>query len=154
MSVENLNSISIRTVPLPEIPQAVGELISEIITDEPDAIVIDRTSRQVLVYPRGSASERPDLGPSSITALLSEYAVFMVEDGESDLNTLLVSEEKSTHVALFCHPNKKREVLCFMETQSQPLPVHETKVVSPNFLLLCCRESPSAYKLKGIMLET
>lgn len=154
MSAENLNSINTRAVPLPEIPQAVGELIAELLEEEPDAVVIDRLSRQVLVYPKGSASDRPTLGPSSITSLLSEYTVHMVDDNGAGINTLLSSESRDTHVALFCHPSKKRDVSCHMEKTSHPLSVHETRVVSPNFLLLCCRETSSGYRLKGMMLES
>lgn len=154
MNEEDLNNINMRAVPLPEIPQAVGELVAELLEEAPDAVVIDRLSRQVLVYPNGSASDRPALGPSSITSLLSEYTVHMVEDSGAGINTLLKSESPDTHVALFCHPSKKRDVSCYMEKTSNPLSVHETKVVSPNFLLLCCREISASYKLKGMMLES
>lgn len=155
MSEEDLNSINVRAVPLPDVPQAVGELVTELLTsEEPDAIVIDRSGRQVLVYPSGSASDRPSLGPSSVTSLLSEYAVHMVDGDDTDLNTLLSSESRDTHVALFCHPSKKGDVSCYIKKHSHPIPVHETKVVSKDFLLLCCQESPSNYRLKGMMWES
>lgn len=154
MSVEDLNSINMRALPLPEIPQAAGELISELMAEDPDAIVIDRSGRQVLVYPKGSASERPELSPASITSLLSEYTVYMIEGPDIGPSALLASESQDTHIAMFCHPSKKREIQCHIETLTYALPLHETRVISPNFLLLCCGESPSGYRLKGMLWES
>ena len=150
MNSEDLSSINVRALPLPDIPQAVGELVSETLQQEPDAIVIDRSSRQVIIYPKGSASSRPALGPASITALLSEYTVHMVSDeGGGGLPALLSPRIRNARRPL--HGPRREEIQCLMNTQSIELPIHETRVMSPNFLLLCCQESPSHGS--GLMLE-
>lgn len=150
MSLEDLNSISTKVYPMPDIPQALGELITELAVSEPDAIVVDRTGRQIIVYPQGSASERPELTEASITSLLAEFIVEMLGNEIDSIDDLLVTEDESTHLAVFCHPTQK-EKLCSKKTQIKVLP---TKVMSPNFLLLCCRGETEKYKLRGAMLKT
>lgn len=151
MSLEDLSNINVATYPIPEVPQAVGELIAEISIEDPDAIVIDRVGRQIIVYPKGTASDRPELTESSITSLLNEFVINMLGDEIESVSALLQSEEEDQHLALFCHPSKKDELSCIINNQIQLLP---TKVVSPNFLLLCCRGKKEKYRLKGAILKT
>ena len=148
MSLENLNSINPQTYPIPEIPQALGELVAELVGSNPDAIVIDRSSMQVIVYPQGSASDRPELTESSITSLLNEYIVDMLGDEIDDPRKLLSAEDSDSHLALFCHPSKKEHIECLTKIR-----LLTTKVLSPNFLLLCCQGKSEKYLLRGAILK-
>ncbi len=147
---EDLNSINPTVLPLPEIPQALGELVAQIIVDSPDAIVIDRLSNTVIVYPEGLSDRSNSSENLSITSLLSRYAVNIL-DGEIDTwHRLLAEQDEDSHLALFAYPNTIKE-----EEWKTSLKLIETKVLSPGFLILCCRDksNQSNYTLTGAKLK-
>lgn len=136
---------------LPELPQAIGELVAEAFAEQPDAIVIDNVSKRVLVYPRGTASDRPDLNAESLTHLLSQYEIHMLSEPVADATDLThhATAEGHTPVAFFHHPSVKDTLLC------QSTPSHSSKILAPHFLLLCARTSPqSEYRLYGATIQS
>ena len=150
MQSEDLNSISSHTLPMPPVAQALGELIVEISEQEPDAIVIDRISGTVLVYPRGTTSRSQEVSSLEITSLLSRYEVQMLGDEIDHINILLESEPRESHLALFHYPNAIEEDACPKSLQLIP-----TKVLAPSFVILCCKRTstPSTYTLRGATLR-
>lgn len=151
MQSDDLNSINAQTLPIPPVPQALGELIAEIAADqEPDAIVIDRISRTLIVYPRGSTTRSDEIESLSLTNLLSNYEVHMLEHEISDVAELLASEPPETHIALFHNPNTLRPEQC------PSLKLISTKVLNPQFLILCCKTASdqSNYRLRGATILT
>ena len=150
MSQENLSSISARTLPIPEVPQALGELIVELMEQGPDAIVIDRLSGTLLLYPSGTTSRAEEASSLSITSLLSNYEVHMLPSEIDEISALLDSEPSEDHLALFVYPNTLKGMSC-----PKSLRVIETKVLSPSFIILCCKSTStsSTYRLRGATLR-
>lgn len=147
---EDLNSFNPTVIPMPEIPQALGELVAQLILDNPDAIVIDRLSGTVITYPEGVADRESVEENLSITSLLSRYEVNMLETEIESWHKLMSVGNPDEHVALFAYPNTVKEDEC-----PKSLKLMETKVLSPGFLILCSRtaSNPSSYLLTGATLK-
>lgn len=144
---ENPDSFNPRSYAMPDVPQAVGELVVELLAQEPDAIVIDRPSLRILVYPKGSASDRPVMDADSLPSLLSSYEINMLPRSIADVTELLHSEPAETHVALFHHPALNEQITC-------QTPHYSSKILAPHFLLLCIQDSSqSSYRLIGATMD-
>jgi hypothetical protein len=151
MNHEDLSNINACSLTMPSVPQALGELIVSLVPEEPDAIVIDRLSGTVIVYPRGTTSREDVAHSLSITSLLSNYEVHMLAGDDNELVDLLNSEPTEDHLALFIHPGTAGKFEC-----PTSLKLVETKVLNPEFAILCCKRAStqSTYKLRGATLKT
>lgn len=146
--VDDLSSFNPVRYALPAIAQATAELIAELLEGQPDAIVIDRIGRQIIVYPQGTAEDRPTVTVDSLPGLLSTYEITMLPSSQDTIEQLLASQDTSTHVALFHHPSLKGVEQC------QTVPTLSSKILAPNFALLCTQDSPqSEYRLTGAVVS-
>jgi hypothetical protein len=152
--LDNLNSINPKISPLPSVPQALGELIITLSEEGPDAIVIDFAGNQVITYPRGSAEGRPAMSAESITSLLTEYTIEMLGHDIAHVEELLDAEHEDTQIAVFHHPKKEEEIRCHINSKSLTLQNYPTRVLSPNFLLLCCQGVEERFRLRGAMFKS
>lgn len=132
---------------LPAVAQATAELVAELLEGQPDALVIDCTGKQIIVYPRGAAGDRPTITVDSLPGLLSTYEITMLPSSQDTIEQLLASHDASTHVALFHHPALKGVEQC------QTVPTLSSKILAPHFALLCTQDSPqSEYRLTGAVM--
>ncbi len=148
---ENLANFNPTVHALPPVPQAVGELISELYAVSPDAIVIDNVSKRILVYPSGTASDRPDLDASSLPNLLSTYEIHMHPEPITDVTELIhaAAAQDLESVAVFHHPSLQERL-----SWPTPTPHYSSKILAPHFLLVCARSShPSEYRLLGATIN-